>query len=349
MRKRCVGLMILALGSCKTTGSMHAGLSAEEGGGVPSHLPAPVHKLWDDYVARETGGASIQPDCMPRIIEADEKATPRGTVMFFHGFTACPQQYFDIGQKLSQMGFDVFLPLLPGEGRTFKANPGPGEYYRALPAEEEGLRLADFVSYMNEIIEGTMRPHVLTGLSGGADFAVGAVVTGGSWDRLLLYAPYFSNPPVSGALSSMIATFKPDYVNDWGDECRANSNRPGGRAGVCALEVTAIRAMTNYGSAIAKDAYRIEIPVQFVGVEHDPTAYDLVTIRTQQTVKHSQLCLYPKGVPHSMINPKADAPNLDPYWVPALQQDSINFIADGTFFPTDPTPGWNYAVCRTKL
>jgi poly(3-hydroxyalkanoate) synthetase len=120
------------------------------------------------------------------------------------------------------------------------------------------------------------------------------------------------------------------------------------------LTIGAVRAMTNYGVNAAKRIKQINIPVQFVGVGADPTADNTAIYKTYQKIQdHAQMCLYPKGVPHSIINPKSDAPKIkDPYWVSTMQQDSIAFIVEGKWFPTSgekaDSKDNNLPICRYK-
>ena len=65
----------------------------------------------------------IQTDCLPKQWPADSSVTYKGTVMLLHGFTACPQQYFETQAYLTAQGYNVLAPLLPGHGLKFKWIP----------------------------------------------------------------------------------------------------------------------------------------------------------------------------------------------------------------------------------
>jgi dienelactone hydrolase len=112
--------------------------------------------------------------------------------------------------------------------------------------------------------------------------------------------------------------------------------------------------MTNYGVNAANRANKIKVPIQFVGVTADPTADNTAIHDVFKNMKdHAQMCLYPKGVPHSIINPKSDAPDVDPYWVPAMQEDSIAFITEGKWFPVSSekadSSDHNLPICRFQI
>lgn len=64
----------------------------------------------------------LQADCRPFKINAagtGKRSRPKGTVVLFHGFSACPQQYYDVARDLAQRGYTVVVPLLPGHGRRY--------------------------------------------------------------------------------------------------------------------------------------------------------------------------------------------------------------------------------------
>jgi alpha-beta hydrolase superfamily lysophospholipase len=353
-------LVSILLAGCKTTESK---LQSTEG------MTPSAAQLWEKHVQYETGGKKIQPDCMPRFYPASPAVERRGMVMFFHGFTACPQQYFAISEMLAAKGYDVYLPLMPGQGREPLDGPkGDNDNYKELPStqhkggnfpheyqdgDDENDRLQYFVKSMNEIAAATPGERIIVGLSGGGGLATGAAAEGqGLWARALLYAPYYKNPGASGWSSALLDQIMPGFVNDWGPECRENRRSQVGRAGLCMLTIGAVRAMTNYGVNAAKRITQIKIPVQFVGVAADPTADNSEIYRTfQKITDHAKFCIYPKGVPHSIINPKSDAPKItDPYWVPAMQQDSVSFITEAKWFPESEekatSADHNLPICR---
>ena len=163
-------LVVFTLGSCKTVEPVKSRVLNDAVEVEKNWLP-----LWQTHIQEETTGKSIQQDCMPRYYPASKPS--KGMVMFFHGFTACPQQYFAIGERLSAMGYDVFLPLSPGHGREpFDGAKGDQDNFKDLPStahaeeyvavEQDNQRLAEFVQKMNAIASLHPGPRYLAGLSG---------------------------------------------------------------------------------------------------------------------------------------------------------------------------------------
>ena len=377
-----IGGLMLCLTACKTTNSK---LSSDD-----ASLPAvnayekiendTVRKLWLEHIRYETvemnsSGREIQADCQPRFYPSTA-SNRRGMVVFFHGFTACPQQYFDIAVQLSARGFDVFLPLMPGQGRS---PDGSKDHLQDLPSKatqsrpRQHPRYVEFISKMNELAAASTGEKVLAGLSGGGGLATGAAVAAAAapepiWSRLLLYAPYYRNPGMNKVLADTVGFFNPGVRTDWGDGCRKNRSRPQGRNGYCSVTVGATQAMVQFGEQAAEDIAAISIPVQFVGVEEDPTADNQAMYAAFKRLSNAQFCVYPSGVPHSIINPDQDLipdteefasireeglPSGPPYeWVNAMQRDSINFLVEGNWFPqSSPSTiearfGNEFAMCE---
>lgn len=318
--------------------------------------------LWNNYVeytsASNTSGIALQEDCKPRAFPASTSVKKKGMVMFFHGFSACPQQYFKIAPKLSAAGYDVLLPTLPGHGRQPKADGSdylhdlPSKRTNSKPLMHEGYR--EFVERMNEIARNATGEVVLAGLSGGGGLATAAAVLGQKgegniWDRLLLYAPYYKNPGTSQALVNSIGLVRPETRNDWGETCRLNRSRPEGRNGYCSVTVGSVLAMVQFGQEAGKSVGNLSIPIQIVGVEKDPTADNSEMHEVFKRAKKASFCFYPEGTPHSLIYPEKDLlpntpefeeyrdenlPDGPPYeWTASLEANSFSFLTAGQWFP----------------
>ena len=108
--------------------------------------------------------------------------------LFFHGFTATPEQFVVIGLAFYQAGYNVLIPLLPGHGIAGdwnKDNPPP------LPENKQiyqkfGLQWLQVAKYLGKKV-------VVGGLSGGSTLAAWlALECPEEIDRTLVFAPYLS-------------------------------------------------------------------------------------------------------------------------------------------------------------
>lgn len=136
----------------------------------------------------------------------------KGIVVFFHGYSACPQQFNDLGDILASQGFSVLVPTLPGHGRGFYSNctnlpPSvtdcvlPGYDVSDIPVSygpyvqfvnDINAMVAEHVSVMKQQYP-TVQPVVfVSGLSlGGALAAVAAANGNGLYTRQLMLNPFF--------------------------------------------------------------------------------------------------------------------------------------------------------------
>jgi hypothetical protein len=163
MKNLHILLVCLGFWGCKTTQSDFSGTEGQEAATKRIENQT-VADLWSKHVASETvalnsSGKEIVSDCKPHFYPHREGTVRKGMAMYLHGFTACPQQYFDIAEILSGKGFDVFLPLMPGEGR--KAT-GKDDYLQDLPSKltqetyppnnsKQHPQYAEFAKNINEI------------------------------------------------------------------------------------------------------------------------------------------------------------------------------------------------------
>ncbi|WP_242022381.1 carboxylesterase [Microcoleus sp. FACHB-831] len=108
--------------------------------------------------------------------------------LFFHGFTATPEQFVPIGKAFFKAGYNVLIPLLPGHGiaGNWNAdNPPP------LPENPEVYQ--QFGIHWLQKAQALGRDAIVGGLSGGSTLAGWlAVERAVQINRALLFAPYLS-------------------------------------------------------------------------------------------------------------------------------------------------------------
>jgi alpha-beta hydrolase superfamily lysophospholipase len=308
---------------------------------APSLGPAAVSR-WEAYVQRETSGVSLQEGCAPRRFAPRAGMAPRGVVVLFHGFTACPQQFFEIAAELNTAGYDVLLPLLPGHGRQFRVVDGKRkDDIASLPTGATRERYSELAEEMTAIASEARYDRVVGGLSMGGMVATSALVQGQNfrgastsvWTRGILFAPFFGPPGVSGWASRVGGMVAPGAMRSWGPECE-RSTVPGKRAGICEFTLGNLQAGTSLGEDLLRSANTVRVPVQLVGVEADTAADNGEMAKLVRSLGGKKdACFYAKGMPHAFIS-KNDHFELDHAWLPALHRGITSFVRNGTPFPT---------------
>ncbi len=108
--------------------------------------------------------------------------------VFFHGFTATPEQFVVIGLAFYQAGYNVLIPLLPGHGIAGdwdKDNPPP------LPEDKQIYQ--KFGLHWLQVAQSLGKKVIVGGLSGGSTLAAWlALECPEQIDRTLVFAPYLS-------------------------------------------------------------------------------------------------------------------------------------------------------------
>jgi lysophospholipase L1-like esterase len=263
----------------------------------PSVLPEAARQAWQAYVA-SLPLASIQEDCKPAMLEP-ESISYRGVVMLYHGFTACPQQFLELGQRLTAQGFVVLLPLNPGHGRLYSQSQGKNrDDLSALPTgrpQEANSYLAyfRFVNQMNDIVRQFPGERVVGGLSLGAAFASFASIQDPYlWDRQLIMSPLYElservTRNILGSLSNLnnlnnrFGNLLAPILNvdqGWGQGCEDERNpdyvsqfgRTGTRAGICQFKITHALGSNQFGFDVWNLLQPTRIKTQFVVVQDDP-------------------------------------------------------------------------------
>lgn len=296
---------------------------------------AEASRDWQAYVS-EVSAQPLQQGCAPFALPANADQAYRGTVLLLHGYSACPQQYNEIAKELSAEGYAVLVPLLPGHGRayTVDANGKATDNISGLPTDSNYKDYGVFAKRMADIVaKAAPGNHAVMGLSvGGAIAASAAEQSPGTFKRVLLMNAFFDIANGFGAaLVPFLGAIAPQFPYGWGDDCEAE--RSSGRAGICQMQITNLRAVQHFGQDTLKNVASIKGQVQIVGVEDDPAASDGAIEQAAQKIPGSSACFFEKGVPHSLFSPQ-DNPGVNMYWLSDALSDTRNFIGNGTPFVT---------------
>ena len=118
---------------------------------------AQIEAIWDE----ENETPDFNPVCQS-ILMTHEQRVERA-IVFYHGFTSCPEQFRDLGQRFFDLGYNVYIPLAPYHGLTDR-------FGYAL----ENMTAADLAAHGTEtadIAQGLGEHVTVAGLSGGGAIA----------------------------------------------------------------------------------------------------------------------------------------------------------------------------------
>jgi len=80
-------------------------------------------------------------------------------ILFFHGYTTCPEQFSELGQMFFEKGYNVFIPCMPRHGLKDRLT----DEQKFLTAEE----LAEYGNRSMDIARGLGKRVIAFGISGG--------------------------------------------------------------------------------------------------------------------------------------------------------------------------------------
>jgi esterase/lipase len=151
-------------------------------------MPEHSHKLL--AIAREIQASESQLPLMAQTGGSQFLLHPDSekVCLFFHGFTATPEQFAIIGKAFYQAGYHVLIPLLPGHGIAGEWN---GDNPPPLPEDQQVYQ--EFGLHWLEIARSIGEEIIIGGLSGGSTLAAWlALEHPDQIDKALIFAPYLS-------------------------------------------------------------------------------------------------------------------------------------------------------------
>lgn len=302
--------------------------SKPNGQGDFSPLSQRAQNVWQSHL-KQTGQQPLQTACQPFAVPAQGRY--QGSVVLFHGFTACPQQFWEVSRLIAAKGFHVFVPLLPGHGWQYQQSAGKvSDNVSAMPADQDYTRYSQQATEMAGMLRGEQGIKVVGGLSlGGVVAASAAIQAPDVFDRALLMTPLFDVVAAKKPYLPPANVVVPKHQIDWGPDCELE--RKGGRGGVCQFQIKHIRAAQRLGEETLAQIGQVQTQIQVVGVEGDHAANNESLAKAVGRLKNGKGCLYQKGVSHSMLS-RFDSPDDQKFWLNSMQVQLVRFVESGQYF-----------------
>ncbi len=142
-----------------------------------------VRETW----AREDALPLMNENCRSRFF-LQPSPSPK-VCLFFHGFTATPEQFLPIGEAFFEAGYNVLIPLLPGHGQA-------GDWNRdhPPPLPENQQIYQEFGLYWLHQAQVFGKQVIVGGLSGSGTLAAWlALERPQQINRTLVFAPFLSS------------------------------------------------------------------------------------------------------------------------------------------------------------
>ena len=157
---------------------------------------------YEDAVARvaamqaeEEASGLINPICQSILLTHGEPV--ENAIIFYHGFTSCPEQFRELGQEFYERGYNVFIPLMPHHGHADRDR----DALLNVSAEE----LAVFATKTVDIGGSLGEDVVVSGLSGGGTIGAWIAQRHESIERAVIIAPFLGIGFIPAPLNRLVA------------------------------------------------------------------------------------------------------------------------------------------------
>jgi alpha-beta hydrolase superfamily lysophospholipase len=300
---------------------------------APAVVAGSFDEAWAAYVL-STDPAELQPGCLPVRLDPDPTVAYRGTVVMLHGYSACPQQFAQVAELLSEAGWRVLLPVLPGHGHRYPVTDA--DDYSDLPTAHDWQQRWDaLASQINGMMTLADGERVLAGYSlGGTTSLYVNFKAPDLYDRHLLLAPFFE-PVIPWLTRSVlgVALYVPGVRQlklSSPTEISCLEKRAAGYAGICRFQVKHVGALIRIADAVWEESevVHLDVPMQLIWTEGDRVVSnerirDFIARQARGASLSS--CHLGPDVPHQFLS-KYDHPGRATPWMTAFERLAVGFI-----------------------
>ena len=253
----------------------------------------------------------INPVCESTLMTHGERTD--NVIVFYHGFTSCPEQFRELGLQFFDDGYNVYIPRMPHHGHADRDR----DALLNTTAEE----LAAFATETVDVAQGLGDRVVVGGLSGGGTVAAWVAQEHEEVDRVVAVAPFLGIGFIPTPLNRMVARVVDDIPNIdmwWDPAAKENSpnTAPYAYAG---YPLHALAEYLRLGFATQDEARRNKPAVDSILVinnAHDNSVNNGITNQLVAAWKvHGEKSLRTYefedvlGLPHDLITPTREDGN----------------------------------------
>lgn len=160
--------------------------------------------------------SKMNPECIAQFMTHGQKTEK--VIIFVHGYTNCPAQFKELGERFYDLGYNVLIAPLPHHGLADRMTDEQGH----LKAEE----LAAYADQMVDIADGLGKQVTMVGISAGGVTTAWAAQNRKDVDLAVIISPAFgfqAIPTVLTAPTMNIVSILPDTYVWWDENLKTNS------------------------------------------------------------------------------------------------------------------------------
>ena len=138
--------------------------------------------------------AAMNPVCQAQLMTHDKKVDR--AIILVHGYTTCPQQFHDLGQRFYDLGYNVLIATLPHHGLADRMT----DAHAQLKAEE----LAAYADETVDIAQGLGNQVIMMGISAGGVTTAWAAQHRSDIDLAVIISPAFGFKQIPTPLTAAV-------------------------------------------------------------------------------------------------------------------------------------------------
>ena len=139
-------------------------------------------------------------------------------IILVHGYTSCPQQFHELGQRFYDLGYNVLIAPLPHHGLADRMT----DAHAQLKAED----LAAYADETVDIAQGLGEQVIMMGISAGGVTTAWAAQNRSDVDLAVIISPAFGFKQIPTPLTAAVMniyTFLPDSFEWWDPALQAEA------------------------------------------------------------------------------------------------------------------------------
>jgi pimeloyl-ACP methyl ester carboxylesterase len=162
---------------------------------LSSH-PRPTHNYTEAVqridMLREQEAPDMNPVCRLQFMSHGHQV--ERVIVLVHGYTNCPEQFHQLGQRFYDLGYNVLIAPMPHHGLADR-----------LTGEQAQLKAEELAAYADEVMDiaqGLGEQVIMVGISGGAVTTAWAAQTRSDLDLAVIISPAFGYQQVKTVLTA---------------------------------------------------------------------------------------------------------------------------------------------------
>ena len=227
---------------------------------LSSH-PAPIQSYEEAAkriaTLRASRESEMNPACLLQFLTHGQKV--QKAIILVHGYTSCPAQFTELGERLYDLGYNVLIAPLPHHGLANRLNDEQGQ-----------LTDSEIIAYADEMVDlahGLGEQVAMMGISGGGVATAWAAQNRSDLDTAMIISPAFGYEKIPTVLTAPVMNIfltVPDTYEWWDSDLKAN--------------IDPAHAYPRYSKHALAEFLEVGFGVQVKSLQAAPAAHKIIVV-----------------------------------------------------------------------